>query len=166
MCSCGQSLVTLAFLWDTLSQPQFYLNLTRKTPLFDGWSWFKFNNLVLALGKNLKFYTSVAKELKLKVTKFWGLILAFVEVTWEKVVGWREGEVSPPPTLILNRAKETKIKAKAWKSSMEEKYILINELLKRVNKSVCRFRENKKINKIIRLSTCLYKFVLTFKWWN
>ena len=34
----------------------------------------------------LKFYTSVAKELKLKVRKFLRLILKFVEVTGEKLV--------------------------------------------------------------------------------
>ena len=47
----------------------------------EGKSWFKFNNLGLALGTNLKFYTSVAKGLKLKVRKCWGLILTFAEVT-------------------------------------------------------------------------------------
>ena len=36
----------------------------------------------------LKFYTSVAKGLKLKVRKFWWLIPTFVEVTGEKLVGW------------------------------------------------------------------------------
>ena len=63
----------------------------------------------LALGTALKFYTSVEKELKLKVIvctphfllvgggvntpmhtmviKFWGLIPTFVEVTWGKLVG-------------------------------------------------------------------------------
>ena len=35
----------------------------------------------------LKFYISVAKGLKLKVRKFWGLIHMFVEVTEEKLVG-------------------------------------------------------------------------------
>ena len=35
-------------------------------------SWFKFNNLGLALGANFNFYTSVAEELKLKVRKIWG----------------------------------------------------------------------------------------------
>ena len=35
MCSCEQSLVNLAFLWEKLSQPQFYKDLTRK-PLFWG----------------------------------------------------------------------------------------------------------------------------------
>ena len=39
MCSCDQSLVTLAFLWEKLSQPQFYKDLTRFS---EGWSWFKF----------------------------------------------------------------------------------------------------------------------------
>ena len=91
--SCDQSLVTVAFLWKRLTQPQFYQGLTRKTSFFDRWSWFKFNNLGLALGTNLKFYTSVAKGLKLKVRKFWGLIPTFVEVTGGKLVG---GPFWPP----------------------------------------------------------------------
>ena len=70
-----------------LPQPQFYNYLTRKTAFFERWSWFKFNNLGLALGTKLKFYTSLAKWLKLKVIKFWGLIPTFVEVTGEKLVG-------------------------------------------------------------------------------
>ena len=100
MRSCDQSLVTLAFIWEKLSQPQFYKDLTRKTAFFEGWSWFKFNNLELVLGTSLKFYTSMAKRLKLKVRKFWGLIPTFVEVTGEKLVG---GHFTLPP--ILNRVK-------------------------------------------------------------
>ena len=61
--------------------------MTRKTTFFEGWSWFKFNNLRLELGMNLKFYTSVAKVLKLKAKNFWGLIPMFVEVTGQKLVG-------------------------------------------------------------------------------
>ena len=63
--------------------------MIRKNTFFEGWSWFKLNNLVLALGKNLKFYTSVAKRLKLKVRKFWRLIPTFLEVIGEKLVGGR-----------------------------------------------------------------------------
>ena len=48
-----------------------------------------------ALGKNLRFYTSVAKRLKLKVRMFLLLIPTFVEVTGEKLVG--EAFLSPPP---------------------------------------------------------------------
>ena len=44
----------------------------------------KFNNFGLVLGMTLKFYSRVAKELKLKVTKLWELILTF---TLEKMVG-------------------------------------------------------------------------------
>ena len=53
----------------------------------------------------MKFYASVAKGLKLKVRKFWGLIPTFVEVTGEKLV-WRggRGPFWPPP--ILNRVKK------------------------------------------------------------
>ena len=54
--------------------------------------------MVLALGMAFKFYTSAAKEMKLKVNKFWGLFPTFVEVTWKKLV---EGPFSPPK--ILNR---------------------------------------------------------------
>ena len=49
--------------------------------------WFKFNNLGLALGITLNYYTSVAKGLKLKDRNFWGLILSLVEVTGENLVG-------------------------------------------------------------------------------
>ena len=62
--------------------------MTRKTPFFEGWSWFKFNNLTLALGANLKFYTSMAKKFKLKVRMIWRLIHTFGEVSEEKL---------PPP---------------------------------------------------------------------
>ena len=43
--------------------------------------------LALALDTNLKLYDSVAKGLKLKVRKFWGLFPTFLEVTGEKLVG-------------------------------------------------------------------------------
>ena len=59
----------------------------RQTAFSEGWSWFKFNNFGLALGRNLKSYTSVAKGIKLKVREFLALILTFVEVTEEKPVG-------------------------------------------------------------------------------
>ena len=40
--------------------------MTRKTAFFDGWSWFKLNNLGKALDKNWKFYISVAKAKRVK----------------------------------------------------------------------------------------------------
>ena len=54
----GNSSISIKFSW-----PQFYKDLTRITIFIEEWSWFKFNNLALALGMALKFYTSVAKEL-------------------------------------------------------------------------------------------------------
>ena len=81
-----------------LSQPQFIKDLTRKTAFFERWSWFKINNLGLALGTNLKFYSSVSKWLKLKVEKFWGLVRMFVEVTEEKLVGVHFCPPPPPPS--------------------------------------------------------------------
>ena len=49
----------------------------------------------------LKFYANVAKGLKLKARKFWGLVPMFVEVTGEKLVG----EVFLLPVPILDRVK-------------------------------------------------------------
>ena len=79
--------------------------MTRKAAFFDGRSSFKFNNLELVLGMNLKFCTSVAKRLKLKVRKFLGLILTFAKVIEEKLVG---GELLGLP--ILNRVKRVAIR--------------------------------------------------------
>ena len=76
--------------------------MTRKTDFFEGWSWFKFNNLGLGVRTNLKFYTSVTKGLKLKARKFWGVFPTFVEVTGEKLVG---GAFLALPRPILNRVK-------------------------------------------------------------
>ena len=94
------SLVTLVFLWERLSQPQFYKYLLRETTFFEKWSQFKFNNLALALGTNLKCYSSVAKGLKLNVRKFWRQVSTFAEVTGEKLL-------TPPlpPLPILNSVK-------------------------------------------------------------
>ena len=61
--------------------------MTRKNRFLEGWSWFKFTNLRLVLGKNVKVYISVAEGLKLKVRKFWRLTPTFVDVTEEKLVG-------------------------------------------------------------------------------
>ena len=67
----------------------------------------KFNNLGLALGVNLKFYISVAKGLKLKVSMFCGLIPMFSEVTEEKLVRAGGGGggllVCPHPPHIIKR---------------------------------------------------------------
>ena len=55
----------------------------------------------------LKFYTSVAKWLKLKVKKFCGLIFAFVEVTGKKLVGKAFLLPTNPLTPILNSVNNT-----------------------------------------------------------
>ena len=46
----------------------------------------KLNNLGLKLGMTLKFYANMAKWSRLKVRKFWGLVVTFVEVTEEKLI--------------------------------------------------------------------------------
>ena len=54
----------------------------------------------------MKFYSSVAKGLKVKVIKFWGLVATFIEVTEEKTgIGGRGFLPAPIPVLILNRVK-------------------------------------------------------------
>ena len=61
------------------------MGLTRKSVFFfEGQSWFKFNSFGLALGTNLKFYTIVAKGLKVKVREFLGLNPTFVGITEQK----------------------------------------------------------------------------------
>ena len=54
---------------------------------------------------NSKFYTSVAKGLKLKVRKFWGLAPMFGEVTEEKLLGSSFCWHLVTPHHILNRVK-------------------------------------------------------------
>ena len=81
---------------------------------------------------NLKFYTSVAKVLKLKVRKFWGLIPQFAEVTGEKPVG---GLFVLPP--ILNRVN---------KSSSITKYVVFTRKTKQKSK-----RRNLSLTALIKL---------------
>ena len=49
----------------------------------------------------------MAKGLKLKVRKFWGLTHTFVEVTGEKLVGGGEGERGADYLPVLNKVKDT-----------------------------------------------------------
>ena len=72
--------------------------MTWKTTSFKAWSWFKVNDLGLALGMALTFYTSVAKGLKLKVRNFGGLIPTFLVATGEKLVGGGGGGLFGPPS--------------------------------------------------------------------
>ena len=114
--------------------------MTRRTNFFEGYSWVKFNNLGLALGMALDFYTSVAKGLKLKVKKFLGLIPTFAKVTEEKLAG---GAFYPH---ILNRVKTPFfhfLKIYPW--------IVYDFLLKRRGSWLC------KITKYYRVHTALGK---------
>ena len=90
MWSCDQNSVTLAFLLEKLSLSQFYEDLIRKTNFFEGWSWFQFSNLVMVLVMSWRFYTSVAKWLKLGFKKCLWLIPTFVEVTGELGLSFSE----------------------------------------------------------------------------
>ena len=72
------------------------LRLTRKTTFFEQGSWFKFNNFGLALGTNLKIYTSVAEGLKLIVRNFLGGGKSYVCRGYRENTG-RGGPFCPPP---------------------------------------------------------------------
>ena len=74
---------------------------------FEGSSLSRFNHFGLALRIALKFYTSVAKRLNLKIRKFWGLIAVF-KIYWGKT--GRGTFLSPR---ILNRVNE-------WEKVCEE----------------------------------------------
>ena len=91
--SISMTEITLAFLWQKLSQPQFYNDLTKKITFWGTVRFrFRFNNLQLVLGMALQFYTSVEKGSKLKVRMFCGLISKFGEITGKNLVsmgvGW------------------------------------------------------------------------------
>ena len=59
----------------------------------------------MIVGMALKFYAIDAKGLKLKLKKFWGLILMFVAVMGGRLVWGGGGQFLAP--LILNRVKTT-----------------------------------------------------------
>ena len=59
--------------------------------------------LMMSVKMANQFYTRVAKELKLKVRKFRGIIPTFIKVTWKK---W--SFLLLPPSSILNRVKSRK----------------------------------------------------------
>ena len=72
---------------------------------------------------NLKFYTSVAKVLILKVSKFYGLVPAFVEVTGEKLVG--ECLFALPSHLNIVKIKESLTKEFYIKVSLFLNHLII-----------------------------------------
>ena len=128
-----------------------------KSIFFEGCSWFKFNNLRLALSMVLKFYTSEAKGLKLKVRKFLGLIPTFVEVTGEKLV---EGGGAPP---MLNRVKSCwrvfrKYLTCTWKvtSSKSPKKTRKYFLSKHFNKTM-----KSRLQKLVKLFSKVLKTIIT-----
>ena len=61
-----------SFLWEKLSQPQFYKDLTRKTAFFERWSWFKFINLGVTLGRKIEILHQCGKRVKTKSQKVLG----------------------------------------------------------------------------------------------
>ena len=120
--------------------------MTRKTIFAEDSSRFKFSNLRLTLGNwrlTLKFYTSVAKELKVKVRKSLELIPGFVEVTGKKLVGG--GNFFSPPPLGLTKlphlfqivTKTCKRRNYSWKIPMKSGVLLF--LIGKIRYIICCF---------------------------
>ena len=59
----------------------------------------------------MKFYTSVAKRLKLNVRDFWGLILTLAEVTEEYLIGELFANIPISPIDLYKDFAETDVKA-------------------------------------------------------
>ena len=95
--------------------------MTRKTAFFEELLWFKFNNLGLALGTNLKCYTILhqcGKTVKTKTQKVLGANSYVCKVTGEKQV--RGPFCPPPPPPILKKVKVNKENyCKEWKKSVK-----------------------------------------------
>ena len=99
-CSCDSNYIIVVVMRPKFGNCSISMRKVIWLQFYKGWSWFKFNKLGLALGTNFKFYTSVAKVLKLKVRMVLRLNSTFVEVTGEKLVG------GPSLLPILNRVNE------------------------------------------------------------
>ena len=108
--SCDSTYIVYVVMWPnfcnssiSIREVNHNLNFIRIWPkkllFLEEWSWFKFNSLGLALGMTMKFYSSVAKGLKLKVREFCGQSPTFVEVTGERLVG-EPSIPSPSPSWI------------------------------------------------------------------
>ena len=89
--NCSISMITISYGFD------------QENPFFERWSWFKLNNLGLALAMTFKFYTSVAIGLKLTVRKFLEAN-SFVCRSYRGKTG--RGSFSPHPE--LNRVNDTR----------------------------------------------------------
>ena len=58
--------------------------IDQKNRYFEGWSWLKFNNLGLVLGKNLTFYSNVIKRFKTDCQK---VLKKFIEEVYRRKNG-------------------------------------------------------------------------------
>ena len=122
---------------------------------FEGWSLSRFNHFGLALRIALKFYTSVAKRLNLKIRKFWGLIAMFLKDTGEKLEG--RPFCPPPPSWIglMNGSRFVK------KSRRKRKYLGIYYVFRSMKTLV----DNFFFRFDVFLSNC-FSLVFIFVFWG
>ena len=127
MYSRDQSLVTAAFLWEKLSQLQFYKDLTRK-PLF--------------LRSGLDILHQCGKKVKKKVRTFWG-DNSYVCRSYRRKTG--TGGFLPNPLPILNRV----IIAYSYWLRVKEIHNYLMITLK-IEKAICPVCEVKNSNRAFR----------------
>ena len=126
-------------------------NWPENSTFFERPYWFKVNNLGLALDMALKFYANVAKRLKLKIRKWWGLIPKFVEgSTGEKLLvgAFRS----------LPRLERVKLKLKAQKCTYTFAYIYIQKC--KLNIYICTTWKFKNVNLNSQLHSGFYFIVI------
>ena len=98
------------FMWPKFGNPSMFIReviitsiLTRKPNFFEGYSWFRFYNLGLALGIVLKYLQQCGKRVKTKLQKVFEAS-SYVCRNYRRKTG-RGPFCTSPPSPILNRAK-------------------------------------------------------------
>ena len=129
--------------------------MTKKNTFFEGKSWFELNNLGLALGMALSFYTSVTRRLKLRLREFWVYFQTPVEVRGGKLAGGTH----------LNRVKiVTATIINNWTTSNTiHKFLIIHYLLLFYicNVFICEIASNL-FQKLVDISNTLFSSLCSF----
>ena len=101
-----------------LSQSQFYKDLTRKTDFFEGWSWFKSNNLGLALGSEISH--QCGKRVKTKSQKVFAANSYICRSYRGKTGRGRGGSFCPLPPLFIPFSIELRMHIRACITRLEK----------------------------------------------
>ena len=89
----------------------------------------------------------VAKELKLKVRKFWGLIPSFEKVTWETLVGGLfDPNFQPHPTLRFPFLIRKRVMVKQAQEATDNQFLFQNVQNNEIFGIFKMFKNNRSIN--------------------